>query len=94
MLVPVILTSLLAISVSGIGDKETELANSNTAFGFNLLNVIQDAEGGNVFVSPFSISSALAMTYVGAGGETAKEIAQGLQISEYTDALERFKVSF
>lgn len=33
-------------------------------------------EGGNVFLSPYSISTALAMTYEGAKGQTAEEIAR------------------
>ena len=33
-------------------------------------------EGGNVFLSPYSISTALAMTYEGAKGQTADEIAR------------------
>jgi serpin B len=36
-------------------------------------------KGGNLFFSPYSISTALAMTYAGAKGDTAKEMAQTLR---------------
>ena len=39
------------------------------------------AQDGNVFFSPYSISTALAMTYAGAGGETAKQMAEVLCFS-------------
>jgi serpin B len=39
-------------------------------------------KAGNQFFSPFSISSALAMTYAGARGQTAAEMAKTLQLLE------------
>ena len=39
------------------------------------------AEGGNIFFSPYSISSALAMTYAGAKGDTAEEMAKALHFT-------------
>jgi serpin B len=47
--------------------------NFYNLFGFELLNRLYDKDE-NVVISPFSISSALAITYEGAGGETEKEI--------------------
>ncbi|MEO0288521.1 MAG: serpin family protein [candidate division WOR-3 bacterium] len=47
--------------------------NFYNVFGFELLNRLYDKDE-NVVISPFSISSALAITYEGAGGETEKEI--------------------
>ncbi len=35
----------------------------------------------NVFLSPYSISTAMAMTYSGAGGKTAMELAQGMHFN-------------
>ena len=41
------------------------------------------AEGGNVFFSPYSISVALTMTYAGARGETATEMANTLRFAGF-----------
>ncbi|MEM4248107.1 MAG: serpin family protein, partial [Candidatus Nanoarchaeia archaeon] len=53
------------------------LAESNANFAFKLYSQIRNADG-NIFVSPFSISTALAMTYAGARGETEKEMQEAL----------------
>jgi len=57
-------------------DIETLVAG-NSAFAFDLLHEIEDSEG-NLFYSPYSISSALAMTYAGAHDDTASQIADAL----------------
>lgn len=41
---------------------------------FNKLN--ETNKGKNIFFSPWSISSALALTYLGAKGNTAREMAE------------------
>lgn len=53
------------------------ISGSNTAFALELLRTLsQGNPSGNIFVSPLSISSALAMVYLGAKGETAAQMAQ------------------
>lgn len=52
----------------------------NTTFAINLYRRLPSGEG-NLFFSPYSISTALAMTYGGARGETAKQMAQALQFN-------------
>jgi serpin B len=42
---------------------------------------------GNLFLSPYSLSTALAMTYAGARGETAEEMARTLHFSLPPDRL-------
>ncbi|XP_061540512.1 leukocyte elastase inhibitor-like [Phycodurus eques] len=55
------------------------LSISNTTFALELLRTLsQRNPTGNIFVSPLSISSALAMVYLGAKGETAAQMAQAL----------------
>jgi serpin B len=48
-------------------------ATSSNAFGFDLYRKIAPAKGNLIF-SPASITTALAMTYLGAKGETLQEI--------------------
>lgn len=54
------------------------LAAGNTAFGLDLYQALR-AEAGNLFLSPYSVSSALAMVYSGARGETARQMAAVLR---------------
>lgn len=56
-----------------------ELQQGNTGFCFDLYGALQDRDG-NLFFSPYSISTALAMTYAGARGETEKEMAAVLHL--------------
>ncbi|MBU0979576.1 MAG: serpin family protein, partial [Nanoarchaeota archaeon] len=51
------------------------VVDSNNQFALDLYSRYKEKEG-NVFFSPFSISSALAMTYEGARGQTAYEIRE------------------
>ncbi|HYH03962.1 MAG TPA: serpin family protein [Bacillota bacterium] len=65
----------------------TTLVNANSQFAFDIFKRLNTTETGkNVFISPLSISSALAMLYQGANGDTRAEIAnalsyQGIDIS-------------
>ena len=56
-----------------------ELVDGNSEFAFNLYQQLKDAKEGNLFYSPYSISLALAMTYAGARGETAEQMAETLR---------------
>jgi serpin B len=53
------------------------LTESNRAFAMDLYQELA-VEDGNLFLSPHSISLALAMTYAGARGTTASEMATAL----------------
>jgi len=57
--------------------EQAALAASNNAFALDLYARIKGQEG-NLFLSPYSISSALAMTYAGARGNTATQMAKAL----------------
>ncbi|MEN8216793.1 MAG: serpin family protein [Pseudomonadota bacterium] len=61
-----------------VADTDAVVAD-NTAFAFELYPQLQ-AEG-NLFFSPYSISSALAMTYAGARGNTAAQMSQVLHFA-------------
>lgn len=54
----------------------SELVKGNTAFAFGLYRMFAEAEKGNIFFSPYSISAALAMTFAGACGETERAMAE------------------
>ena len=51
-----------------------EVVNANNQFAFDLYSELSKSETGNIFYSPYSISTALAMTYEGAKGQTAEEM--------------------
>jgi len=53
------------------------LVEGNSAFALNLYGELRSSEG-NLFFSPFSISSAMGMTYAGARRNTAKEMEEAL----------------
>jgi len=51
----------------------TSVVNANNQFAFELYSQYK-SQDGNIFFSPYSISTALAMTYEGARGKTAEEM--------------------
>ena len=62
------------------------LVEGNNEFAFDLYAQLAKKEG-NVFFSPYSISTALGMTYAGARGNTAKEMAKTLHFTLDNDRL-------
>ncbi len=64
-------------SATADGADLTAVIKGNNAFAFDLYGTVAK-EKGNLFFSPYSISSALAMTYAGARGETAKQMEKTL----------------
>ncbi|XP_063115864.1 serpin B9-like isoform X3 [Cavia porcellus] len=62
------------------------LCEANGAFAIHLLKLLgQDNPEHNVFCSPVSISSALAMVLLGAKGSTAAQMVQALGLSSVED---------
>ncbi len=71
----VLVSELPRGDVSGTtGDDLNQLAAGNRIFAVDLYHQLETMDG-NLFYSPYSISSALAMTYAGAEGKTAEEMA-------------------
>jgi serpin B len=57
-----------------------ELVAGNNRFAFDLFHAVA-GEKGNLFFSPYSIWTALALTYAGARGETATQMVNTLHYS-------------
>jgi len=64
----------------------TTLVSGNNAFAFDLYQTVRGTDD-NLFYSPYSISLALAMTYAGARGETAQQMADTLHFLLNQDSL-------
>ncbi|KAM7228986.1 hypothetical protein CapIbe_020274 [Capra ibex] len=65
-------------TMSSLGEAIIHLA-------IDLFHQIRQSEKENIFLSPFSISSALAMTYLGARENTASEMEKVLHFSKITE---------
>jgi len=63
------------------------VAAASTRFGIKLLHrLVAQQPDKNVFISPASVSIALAMTRAGAGGETERAIAAALEAEGFAPA--------
>ena len=74
--------AVFADAAAGAADKAevAEVVQANSAFAVDLYKQFaKENEGKNLFFSPYSISSALAMTAEGARGKTALEMGQVLR---------------
>jgi len=71
-------------SVSAVNN----VVNSINQFAFDLYPALKNKEE-NIFFSPYSLSTAMAMTYEGARGKTAEEIRQVFHYPEDIEILRR-----
>ncbi len=63
--------------------EQQALVTGMADFGFDVYREVDadpSSSGKNLLISPYSIENALAMTWAGAGGETAEEMARALRI--------------
>jgi serpin B len=63
---------------AGLKPDTTALVKGDNTFACDLYHKLSEKDG-NLFFSPYSISNALAMTYAGARGQTALDMAKTLQ---------------
>jgi serpin B len=70
----------------GPGDIKKAM-QANHRFAWSLWAQVADKNAGNAFLSPVSLSQALAMTAAGAQGETAKELWTAIGYADEADAL-------
>lgn len=58
------------------------LQEANGIFALNLLKTLSEDSSNNIFLSPISISAALAMVFMGAKGKTANQMIQALSLDK------------
>ena len=79
---------VLAVFQTAVSARETDdlkaVAAGNVKFALKLYDQLNNQKG-NLFLSPYSISTALAMTYAGARGETETEMAKALEFPSFPD---------
>jgi serpin B len=86
-LIPLLITSLAPLLAAWTAEIPTtatpdqaKVAQANNAFAIELYGQLRK-QSGNLFFSPESISTALAMTYAGARADTAAEMAKTLHFT-------------
>ena len=94
--IPLILLSIILGAFKTISDDKkpvvtfvTDHGKDNNVFAFKLFNQLSNKSKGNVFISPYSISTALAMTYAGSEHATQKEMMNTLNFKENTPSFHR-----
>ncbi|KAG0425647.1 hypothetical protein HPB47_027200 [Ixodes persulcatus] len=75
------LSALLVLVVSCKAQEELKLTLANNRFGLRLFYTLPSAAEVNVFFSPYSVSTAMGMTYAGARRDTGEELFRGLGYS-------------
>jgi serpin B len=79
---PVVRAEVSREAAPAVADEDVDVvADGVNAFGLDLYRALAEEEGGNLFLSPYSIALALAMTYAGARGQTAQEMAEVLHLT-------------
>ena len=77
-----------AVTAPSVSDADqAALTAGNQAFALDLYRYLADDTEGNLFLSPHSISVALAMTYAGARSTTDAEMADALHFTLPQDRL-------
>src|SRR5277367_1638596 len=71
-------------------EQPESLVAGQTGFALNLYRQLKE-NSGNLFFSPLSVSTCLAMAYAGARGNTAKEMSRALGFASDQD---RFHAAF
>jgi serpin B len=75
-------SSLFAQGGSAGGNALPDVVDSSNSFAIDLYRKINEQDKGrNIFVSPFSVSTALAMTFEGSSGETRKQMDSVLHLN-------------
>ena len=79
IIVMIALTFSSSHAVFSFSNQESRnIVKGNSEFAFNLYSKLKETKG-NLFFSPYSISTVLAMVYVGARGQTKEEMSRVLR---------------
>ncbi len=76
-LITVLLTGMANSVKAAIDPNQQTVVAGNNKFALELYGKLESQQG-NLFLSPYSISTALAMTCAGARGQTEKQMAEAL----------------
>jgi serpin B len=79
-LIPLVIAASFLLSAAYASPTIEALVKGNNAFALELYQKLKDKEG-NIFFSPYSVSTALAMTYAGARDNTAAQMAEALHFT-------------
>ena len=79
---------LISFNSSGFAQPASHLPPADNQFAFDLYSRLSSNKG-NIFFSPYSLSTALDMAYEGARGETAQEMGAVLHLDLTPDNLLR-----
>lgn len=83
------LLMLAGSTAFGADNALTQTAQANNTFAFDVFLPLCNSQAGkNVFISPYSISCALAMTYDGAKNKTASQMAKAMHFPADKGVLE------
>ena len=83
---PLVMAATISSAAVGQEVRVSGLVEGNSRFALDLYQKLRDRPG-NLFFSPSSLSTALAMTYAGARGETAEQMARVLHFAAPQDQL-------
>src|SRR5437879_4208353 len=72
--------ALLTLNASAAMTNSHSLVQGESALAFDLYKHLKTTES-NLFFSPYSISACLGMTYIGARGDTARQMAHVLHFN-------------
>src|SRR5258708_2550170 len=86
----ILLTATSLPAVAEAKDPGKLAATSANQFGLDLYSRIAAQGKGNLFLSPYSIETAMVMTYAGARGPTAQQMAQVLRLEPAGKPHEQF----
>lgn len=73
--------SIFGLPLGALSGQTRSVVEGNTSFALDLFSQLK-ASPGNLFFSPYSVSTALAMTYAGARGETERQMARVLHFDK------------